>query len=129
MRRIDKLIVHCSATPNDRDVTVDEIRDWHLARGWSDIGYHYVIYRNGTIAAGRPVEKVGAHCHGQNAESIGVCLVGLDSFKPEQFDALKHVYALLKNIFPEIEPFGHRDFTDKKTCPNFEVRDWLCSQE
>ena len=125
MRDIDKLIVHCSATPNDCDVTVDEIREWHKARGWSDIGYHYVIYRGGIIAAGRPVRKTGAHCRGHNGNSIGVCLIGDDSFTDEQFKALQNLYELLKNIYDGIEVFGHRDFTDQKTCPNFEVKDYI----
>jgi N-acetylmuramoyl-L-alanine amidase len=126
MRDIDKLIVHCSATPNDRDVTVEEIRDWHVnGNGWDDIGYHYVIYRNGAIMSGRPVYKSGAHCKGQNANSIGVCLIGDDVFTDEQFDSLKKIHSMLGNIFIGIEAFGHRDFTDKKTCPNFEVKDYI----
>ena len=125
-RLIKKLIVHCSATPNDRNVTVEEIRSWHLARGWNDIGYHYVIYRDGKLHTGRPVADIGAHCEGHNSDSIGVCLVGDTEFNEEQFETLKHLYRQLKQIHTQIEPFGHRDFTDLKTCPNFEVRDVLC---
>ena len=126
MRVIDKLIIHCSATQNNREVTVDEIRDWHVnGNGWSDIGYHYIISRGGVIEAGRPVATAGAHCRGQNANSVGVCMIGDDVFTERQFDALQQVYTLLKNIYPELESFGHRDFTDKKTCPNFEVKDYI----
>jgi len=123
MRNITKLIAHCSDSPNDRNVTVDEIRSWHKQRGWRDIGYHYVIYRNGQIMSGRPVSEVGAHCKGQNHDSIGVCLIGRDEFTPEQFDSLRKLYSILGNIYEGIEVYGHRDFTDKKTCPNFEVKD------
>ena len=123
MRNIRKLIAHCSDTPNNRDVTVDEIRDWHKERGWRDIGYHYVIYRGGKIMLGRPVAEVGAHCKGQNHDSIGVCLIGKDEFTPEQFDSLRKLYAMLGNIFQEIKAYGHRDFTNQKTCPNFDVKD------
>ena len=76
MRHINKVIIHCSATPEGRDISLDTIRQWHIKRGWSDIGYHYVILINGTIQEGRPVERAGAHCKGHNANSIGVCYVG-----------------------------------------------------
>ena len=126
MRDIDKHIIHCSATPNDRQVTVEEIRDWHVnGNGWSDIGYHFVIYRNGDIVAGRPVYKAGAHCLGQNAHSIGTCLIGNDLFTDEQHHALKSLHNTLNNIYSGLAAFGHRDFTNAKTCPNFEVRDIL----
>ncbi len=75
-RRIDKIILHCTATPEGKDYTVDQIREWHLARDFTDVGYHYVIYRDGSIHKGRPIEKVGAHTTGQNAHSIGICLIG-----------------------------------------------------
>lgn len=123
MRRIDKLIVHCSDTSNELDITVEEIRSWHLERGWKDIGYHYVIYRDGTIHLGRPVSEIGAHCRGHNRGSIGVCLIGKDEFTPEQFKSLKNLWRGLKNIFHDLRIKGHRDFTDLKTCPNFEVKD------
>jgi len=127
MREINKFIVHCSATPNDREVTVDEIRDWHVkGNGWSDIGYHYVIHRNGQMFSGRPVSIKGAHCIGHNKDSIGVCLVGDDVFTPMQFDSLKKLYGMLANVFPNMQPYGHRDFTDEKTCPNFEVKEVIC---
>ena len=125
MREINKLIVHCSATPNDREVSVDEIRSWHKERGWSDIGYHYVISRQGQILCGRPVGVIGAHCQGHNNDSIGVCLIGDDEFNDVQFKALQNLYAMLKGFCEDMEIFGHRDFTDKKTCPNFEVKDIL----
>ncbi len=125
MRQITKLIVHCSATPNERDVTVDEIRGWHKQRGWSDIGYHYVIYRNSQIMSGRPVRIVGAHCKGHNTGSIGICLIGNDEFTEKQFDSLKRLYSMLRDIFQGMTAHGHRDFTDKKTCPNFNVSEIL----
>lgn len=126
MRSINKVIVHCSATPNHRDIKTDEIRRWHVEdNGWDDIGYHYVIERDGSINNGRPVSKKGAHCYGQNHDSIGICLVGNDQFMPKQFLALQALYDVLKNIFPILKVYGHRDFTDKKTCPNFSVKDVL----
>lgn len=125
-RKINKVIVHCSATPDDRNVTVDDIRKWHLERGWKDIGYHYVIYRDGKIHTGRPVSEIGAHCEGHNADSIGICLIGEKKFTEAQFDSLRKLYSDLKQFY-KLKIFGHRDFTDKKTCPNFEVSDYVGS--
>ena len=75
-RRIDKIIIHCSATPEGKDFTVDQIRQWHLDRGFSDVGYHYVIYRDGSVHRGRPETQVGAHTTGYNSYSIGICYIG-----------------------------------------------------
>ena len=75
-RKIDKIIVHCSATPEGKDYSVDTIRKWHLQRGFSDIGYHYIIYRDGSIHTGRDESVIGAHCKGHNSNSIGVCYIG-----------------------------------------------------
>ena len=76
MRKIDKVIIHCSATPEGKDYTVEDIDRWHRERGFDCIGYHYVIYRDGSVHKGRDVAKIGAHCKGQNANSIGVCYIG-----------------------------------------------------
>lgn len=76
MRTITLIIIHCSATPEGKDYTVEDIDRWHKARGWKCIGYHYVIYRDGSIHKGRPDEMVGAHCVNHNKHSIGVCYVG-----------------------------------------------------
>ena len=76
MRKINKIIIHCSATREGRNYDVAEIRRWHLKRGWSDIGYHYLIHLDGKIEEGRPIERMGAHTTGQNRNSIGICYVG-----------------------------------------------------
>ena len=76
MRNINEIIVHCSATREGRDYTVGDITSWHRQRGFNTIGYHYVIYRNGEIHAGRNEDVIGAHCVGHNRNSIGVCYVG-----------------------------------------------------
>ena len=76
MRKIDKIIIQCTATSEGRAVTVDEIRRWHKERGFSDIGYHYVIYLDGSVHEGRPIDKVGAHCKEHNSNSIGIAYVG-----------------------------------------------------
>lgn len=75
-RKIDQIILHCTSTPEGEDFTNAQIREWHLERGFSDIGYHYVIGLNGEVRPGRPESVVGAHCKGHNTRSIGVCYVG-----------------------------------------------------
>ena len=127
MRTINKVIVHCTATPEDRHTTVEDVRRWHLDRGWSDIGYHFLIYLDGSLHAGRPVEKQGAHCKGYNKGSIGIAYVGgIDkvNFKPkdtrteEQKDTLVYILEWLKIQHPDAVIHGHRDFANK-ACPSF----------
>jgi len=138
-REIDTLVVHCSATTADMDIGAEEIRKWHLERGWSDIGYHYVIRRDGTLEHGRPEGKIGAHARGFNSRSLGVCLVGgsrrLDdgtlepdsNFTFEQYDRLHELIDDLqfKRWQDEVEPLkviGHRDVPGAhKACPSFDV--------
>lgn len=129
-RRIDKIIIHCSATPEGKDFTVDQIRQWHLDRGFSDVGYHYVIYRDGSIHKGRPIEKVGAHTTGQNAHSIGICLIGgcaadgktpKDTRTEAQRAALIKLVAELKASYPSVTVHGHNEFA-AKACPSFNVQ-------
>lgn len=76
MRTITEIIIHCTATRPDANCTVESIRRYHKSLGWHDIGYHYVIYPDGSVHAGRPVEEVGAHCPGHNTQSIGIAYVG-----------------------------------------------------
>ena len=77
MRKIDKIIIHCSATPKHKDFSAETIRDWHVkGNGWDDIGYHYVVRLDGSLEYGRPVQVPGAHCRGENKSSIGICYIG-----------------------------------------------------
>lgn len=80
------VVVHHSASP--RWTTVEAIDRWHKERGWDGIGYHYVIYPDGSIHEGRSLDKVGAHAKGRNTTHIGICLVGYDSFTDEQVRSL-----------------------------------------
>ena len=129
MRRIDKIIVHCTATPANRNVTIDDITRWHKARGFKTIGYHYVIYLDGSIHNGRPIETIGAHCSGQNANSIGVCYVGgidlagkpSDTRTPMQKRGLLKILKELHRQFPESTIHGHREFA-AKDCPCFDAQ-------
>lgn len=129
-RTIDKIIIHCTATPEGRDYTVADITYWHKQRGFSDIGYHYVIYRDGTIHEGRNVNIAGAHCTGYNTHSIGVCYVGglaADGVTPKdtrtqaQREALETLLVTLKGNYPRATIYGHRDLS-AKACPCFDAR-------
>ncbi len=132
VREIKKIILHCTATFLEQVVTVETIANWHKEKGWKACGYHYVIYQDGTIAEGRPVEEVGAHCVGHNAHSIGVCYVGgldhkgrpFDSRTVEQKEALVSLLHSLKEQYPEATIHGHNEFS-KKACPCFDVQEWL----
>ncbi|MCP5405776.1 MAG: N-acetylmuramoyl-L-alanine amidase [Pseudomonadaceae bacterium] len=122
MREIDEHVVHCSDSDQGNVV---EIRRWHLARGWKDVGYHFVIRRDGEIEVGRTLETVGAHCEGFNSHSVGTCLIGRRDFTERQFAALRRIHAMLVALFPGIKAVGHRAHNPHKTCPNFEVSEVL----
>lgn len=128
-RYINEIIVHCTATPEGRECTVSEIRQWHRQRGFSDIGYHYVVHLNGKIDDGRDVDISGAHCSGHNAHSIGVVYVGgcgkdgktpKDTRTEDQKASLAALLMDLKKIYPLAKIHGHRDFANK-ACPSFDA--------
>jgi N-acetylmuramoyl-L-alanine amidase len=130
MRNINKIIVHCTATPEGRDVTVDEIRRWHVEeRNWSDIGYHWIVTLNGTLEKGRPEHIQGAHAKGFNKNSIGLCYVGGvdEDMKPKdtrtegQKETIKCILEDLKDRYPNAEIIGHRDVSSK-ACPSFDAK-------
>lgn len=126
---IKEIIVHCSATPEGRDFTVADIDRWHRARGFRGIGYHWVVYRDGTVHAGRPEGTPGAHCAGHNSRSVGVCYIGgvandgktpKDTRTAAQRAALLTLLRRLKNRYPKARIHGHRDFA-AKACPSFDA--------
>ena len=130
MREINKIIVHCSATREGENFDVAEIRKWHVqGRGWSDIGYHFYIDLYGQIHKGRDIAKMGAHCKGQNRNSIGICYCGgveadgktpKDTRNEEQKQALMCVLRTLKAMYPNAVIHSHRDFANK-ACPSFDA--------
>lgn len=126
-RYINEIIVHCSATAEGKDFTVADIKKWHLARGFSDIGYHYVIYRDGSINKGRDESKIGAHCTGHNSHSIGVCYIGgcasdgktpKDTRTAAQKIALVQLLKELRVKYPNAKIYPHYKFANK-ACPSF----------
>lgn len=132
MRNIHRIIVHCSATPPSMDIGADKIRDWHLAQGWRDIGYHYVIKRDGLVETGRPVSQRGAHCKGFNDDSIGICLIGgVDdkstpqfNFTANQMERLFYLTLELQHLHPDCTVHGHNEFSSK-ACPSFNVAEYF----
>jgi N-acetylmuramoyl-L-alanine amidase len=136
MRLIDTIAVHCTATPEGKDYSIETIRGWHKALGWSDVGYHFVIHPDGRVSRGRPVEKAGAHVAGHNATSIGVSYIGgvaadgktpKDTRTPAQKAALRKLLAELVRTYPKIRVIkGHRDFSpDLNRDGKITQREWL----
>ena len=131
MRKINKIIIHCTATPEGREHNVADIRRWHLKRGFSDIGYHYLIHINGKIEIGRPLHRIGAHTSGENTGSIGVCYVGgmdkdmkkaKDTRTQAQKDSLvKLLHELIYKYNKDMTIHGHNEFANK-ACPSFNAQ-------
>lgn len=144
MRRINYLVLHCTATPEGRAVSVAEIDSWHRARGFRTIGYHYVVGLDGTIGKGRDDSEAGAHVAGHNGDSIGICYVGgldaagrpKDTRTPAQRTALLSLLRQLRKQYPKALILGHRDFSPDlngngivepsewiKACPCFDAKE------
>ena len=142
MRLIDEIVVHCTATnakwyeSKSAEDVVAEIRRWHTEeRGWSDIGYHAIVHRDGSVAHGRSDDRKGAHVAGRNSTTLGVSLVGgrggvangkfNDNFTPEQDASLRKLIDEYKEKYPAIKTVsGHNDYASK-ACPGFNVGEWL----
>ncbi|MEK1890802.1 MAG: N-acetylmuramoyl-L-alanine amidase [Phyllobacterium sp.] len=130
-RLINEIIVHCTATPEGRAVSVDTIRGWHKAQGWKDIGYHYVVLLDGTVQAGRPEAEIGSHVAGHNTGTLGVVYVGgvaadgktpKDTRTPAQKAALLAIVNGLIAKYPAVKKVtGHNQYA-AKACPSFDVR-------
>lgn len=129
MRKINEIIVHCTATAEGKDFKAADIDRWHKAKGWDGIGYHYVVDLDGKVEPGRPEGKVGAHCQKHNTNSIGVVYVGglaSDGKTPKDTRTTKQKLALvkllteLKRKYPGATIHGHRDFA-AKACPSFDA--------
>ena len=131
MRKINKIVIHCTATPEGREHDVADITRWHKARGFNTIGYHFLIHIDGTIERGRSIKKSGAHTSGQNQDSIGIAYVGgmtkdmskaKDTRTTAQKDSLiKLMIKLIYKYNADMQIFGHRDFSPK-ACPSFDAK-------
>lgn len=153
---VDWLVVHTSASRPDMDIGVKEIRKLHMQNGWSDVGYHYIIRRDGTVEKGRTDTTPGAHARGYNLYSLGICLVGgveigegptptaeewyenystirpkpENNYTPAQFVSLRKILDDLLVAHPDADILGHRDLPGvNKACPCFDVREWIATYE
>ncbi len=130
MRELKRIILHCTATREGEQLDVSQIDKSHRDRGWSEIGYHYVLYADGTIATGRDIRKKGAHVKGHNHDSVGVAYVGgldnnlvpQDTMTMQQEMAFLHLVNSLRVVFGDLSVHGHNEFSNK-ACPSFEVQD------
>lgn len=131
MRKINYIIIHCSATKAEQDYHAKDIDQWHKAKGWNGIGYHKVIDLDGTIENGRSIEVAGAHCAGHNSDSIGICYIGgldakgnpCDTRTEAQKQSLIKLLKELRAKYPKAKILGHRDMPDvHKACPCFNAK-------
>lgn len=129
-RNISEIILHCSATEEGKSYTKEDIRKWHIAKGYTEIGYHYVVYINGSVNIGRNVNLIGAHCVDHNSKSIGICYIGglrkgkpADTRTPKQKESLIALLRLLKRMYPNAKIYGHNEFANK-ACPCFDVKEY-----
>ena len=132
MRNVTEVVVHTAATPEGKHFTVEDIDRWHRQRGFNSIGYHWVVYLDGSVHAGRPEEKIGAHVAGRNRNTIGICYIGgvdandtkkaKDTRTPEQKHAMVQLLREILERYPAIHTIsGHHDYA-AKACPCFPAR-------
>ena len=126
------IVIHCAATKASMDIGLTEIRKWHVQdNGWRDVGYHYIIRRNGEVELGRSIRDTGAHAAGYNHKSVSVCMVGgmaednsaENNFTAQQWTALLDLVKQLKADYPDADVIGHNEISEKK-CPSFDVQKW-----
>ena len=129
----ESIVIHCSATKPTMDIGLNEIRKWHVKEnGWRDVGYHYIVRRNGEVELGRRHDDTGAHAAGYNHKTIGVCMVGgmaddnaaENNFTDKQWTAVKDLLNQIKVDYPGLKIIGHNEISSKE-CPSFDVQEWL----
>tara|TARA_R110002020_G_scaffold461823_4_gene680997 strand:+ start:1452 stop:1871 length:420 start_codon:yes stop_codon:yes gene_type:complete len=135
MRKINQIIIHCSYTRPSQGVSIEDIKRWHVQEnGWREIGYHYVIERDSSIARGRQESEIGAHARGSNDDSLGVCLVGgmSEDGSPEfnytqgQMMALNSlIHAIKSDHGKGVLISGHNEHDNNKSCPCFNVNSYF----
>ena len=128
----ESIVIHCSATKSSMDIGLVEIRKWHVEdNGWRDVGYHYLIRRNGEVELGRRHDDTGAHAAGYNHKTIGVCMVGgmaddnsaENNFTDKQWTSVSDLIKQLKVNYPDVNVIGHNEISSKE-CPSFDVQKW-----
>jgi N-acetylmuramoyl-L-alanine amidase len=128
----ESIVIHCSATKSSMDIGLTEIRKWHVQdNGWRDVGYHYIVRRNGEVELGRRHDDTGAHASGYNHKTIGVCLVGgmaddnsaENNFTDKQWTSIIDLIKQIKINYPDVNVIGHNEISSKE-CPSFNVQQW-----
>ena len=132
MRKIDEIIIHCSATREGQDIDAETIRKWHKQRGWRDIGYHYIVRLDGEVELGRPIDEIGAHVKGHNKTTIGICYIGgveqdgktpKDTMTYEQEESVRDLITAIRLVCNEhLKISGHNEYASK-ACPSFIVQE------
>ena len=128
MRRIDLIVIHCTASRPNEHLSFELLDHIHRAKGWNGCGYHYYITRDGQLHIGRPEEMVGAHARHYNAHSIGVCYEGGldirgqpdDTRTEAQKASLRRLLTDLHRRYPRALIVGHHDLNPQKDCPCIE---------
>ena len=141
MKKVEKIIIHCSATrEGDDSINAEVIDRWHKKRGWKGIGYHFLVLIDGSIETGRMINKCGAHTKGLNCSSISICYVGgvesekdskgkypaKDTRTPEQKETLLELLHVLRKMYPDAKIHSNRDFA-AKACPSFDATTEYCN--
>jgi len=128
MRTINRIFIHVSDSPDTLDIGTKEITRWHSdpppkGNGWSDIGYHGVVRRNGVLELGRPISKIGSHAKGHNSDSIGLCWVGRTVPTAVQYQSLLNATRLLMAVYgiKADQVLGHKEVDPGKSCPNLDM--------
>ncbi len=136
-RKINLIVIHCSATREDRDYSPEQLTRDHKKRGFNSAGYNYYIRKSGEVIPMRPLELIPAHVAGFNKNSIGICYEGgldskgkpSDTRTPQQKEALINLLITLVAQYPDSEICGHRDLSpDKNNNGIIEPSEWtkLC---
>lgn len=125
--KLKLIVIHCSDSPQGRGDNAETIHKWHRKRKFAGIGYHHVVLENGVVENGRPIFWEGAHVKGFNTNSIGICLIGKDSFTSAQMDTLTRLLLDYTFDHPDVEIAGHYQLDEGKTCPNIDIPKYLKS--
>lgn len=123
-RRIGRIFIHCSDSDVASHDNIETIREWHLKRGWLDVGYHFFIKKNGAIKKGRDLEIISSAQQNHNLGTISICLSGRSKalFTQDQFNSLVEFCQQINSVYDGKVTFhGHCEVSDK-TCPVFDYK-------
>lgn len=137
-RDIHTIVVHCLQTPVQRADSAEDVHKWHKDKGWSGIGYHYVIQADGTLQIGRDIDKQGAHVYKHNKGTIGVAMAGgmdwdgnivENSFTKDTLMVLDDMLRKLMCMYPDAKVVGHRELDPNRACPCMDIPEFIKGME